>query len=101
MSGNFYIRVWQYLDLFEVQKHLLICGDPTGNCANCREVGINIQDTKSCPACKTEFKYIATRVKGSTFQAKRLKAKRPDLIAIDFSDFKDAQARSEARKFLR
>ncbi|NQT23593.1 MAG: hypothetical protein HQ579_09195 [Candidatus Omnitrophica bacterium] len=95
------MRVWQDLDLAEVKKHLLICGDPSGDCANCREVGINIQNAKSCPTGKTEFKYMATRVTGSTSQAKRLKAKRPDLIAIDFSDFKDAKTRSEAHKFLR
>ena len=95
-----YIRIWQNLDLDDVQKHLLIAGDISGDCANCKEIGLNFQTTKVCPKCKTEFKYIATRASKASREAKRLKSKRPDLIVIDFSDFKEAQSRDQARKFI-
>lgn len=94
------IRVWKDMDLEDLKSHLLIAGDPQGDCANCREVGINISDAKLCPKCGTEFKYIATRLAGGPSQAKRLKTKRPDLIAIELSDFKKAQSRNEAQRFM-
>ena len=100
MKKTAYIRVWKDLDLDDIGRHLLIAGDPMGDCANCREVGIDISNAKSCPKCNTEFKYIATRVHSSALQAKRLKAKRPDLIAIELSDFKNVQARNEAQRFM-
>lgn len=100
MPKNAYIRVWKDMDLEDIQKHLLIAGDPTGDCANCKEVGLDIREAKTCPKCNTEFKYIATRLKGGSSQAKRLKTKRPDLTAIELSDFKDATARDDARRFM-
>lgn len=100
MSKRAYIRIWQNLDLEEIQGHLLIAGDPKADCANCREIGIDVSN-KFCPKCKTEFKYIATRIQGGHVQAKRLKAKRPDLIIIELSDFKEAQARDQAREFMK
>ena len=100
MNKPVYVRVWKDLDLEDIEKHLLIAGDPTGDCANCKDVGINIRDAKSCPKCNTQFKYIATRVGSTVVQAKRLKTKRPDLIAIEFLDFKNAKARSQAHKFM-
>jgi len=99
MGKNVYIRVWKELELFDMQKHLLIVGDLMGDCSNCKEVGLDISAVKTCPKCNTEFKYIASRAQGSS-QGKRLKTRRPDLIAIEFADFKEAQTRDEARKFL-
>jgi len=95
------IRVWQEFDLDDVKEHLLIAGDPTGDCAGCREVGIRIQDAKTCPNCRTEFKYIATRLQNNPSQARKLKNKRPDLIAIDLSDYKAAMSRREAHRFMK
>jgi len=100
MNDSIFIRVWQEEDLGHVQKHLLIAGDPTGDCSNCKEVGINIISAKECPHCKAEFKYIATRLTNNPSQAKKLKFKRPDLIAIDLSDYKEAVARQEAHRFM-
>jgi len=101
MDGSAYVRVWQEIDLIHVQKHLLIAGDPTGDCSNCKEVGIHIAGAKVCPNCNTEFNYIATRLKNNPSQARKLKAKRSDLIAIDLSDYKEATARSNAHRFMK
>lgn len=100
MDRNAYIRVWRDMDLDDIQKHLLVAGDPTGDCANCREIGIDIVKAKACPKCGAEFKYIGTRIRDSVPQARRLKQKRPDLTVIEYSDFKNAQARNDARKIF-
>ncbi len=95
-----FIRVWQEIPLELIQKHTLIAGDPTGDCSNCRDIGLNITTTKKCPGCGIEFKYIATRLTNNPTQARRLRAKRPDLIAIDLSDYKEATARDNARNIM-
>ena len=100
MTEGKYIRIWQELELDDIRKHLLIAGDPTGDCSNCKAVGLNIAVSTSCPECKTVFKYIATRLQNNPSQARRLKKKRPDLMAIELSDFKEACARENARNFL-
>ncbi|MFH1790879.1 MAG: hypothetical protein ABH885_02710 [Candidatus Omnitrophota bacterium] len=100
MSQHVFIRVWSELDMDLIKRHTLIAGDPAGDCANCKEVGINIQVSKKCPNCGTEFKYIATRLQNNPSQARKLKAKRPDLTAIDLSDYKEAYGRSQARDLM-
>jgi predicted amidophosphoribosyltransferase len=93
-----YIRIWQTVDLDEVCGHLLVIGELSGNCANCRQVGIDIEKT-SCPNCKTEFKYIASRLQGQG-RFKKIKQKRPDLIFIDYTDFQKVKSRAKARQFF-
>jgi len=100
MNHETYIRVWQSLDLDDIKEHLLIAGDPTGDCANCKAIGIRISEAQVCPECGTPFRYIATRLANNPRQARMLKQKRGDLIAIELSDFKDATARKNARNFM-
>lgn len=100
MPKEINIRVWQVHDMELITKHLLVAGDPTGDCANCKEIGIDIATSKNCPKCKTEFKYIATRLDNNPTQAGRLKKKRPDLIAIDLGDYKEALAREKAHNIF-
>lgn len=103
--GREYLRVWQEFDVEEVEKHLLILGDLTGDCGACRELGIHYQDAKECPKCRTSFKYVASRRlethPGERFQlASRLKARRPDLVFIDYEDYKKTIGRKKARDFF-
>ncbi|MGB2705240.1 MAG: hypothetical protein WBC74_00020 [Candidatus Omnitrophota bacterium] len=93
------IRIWQEADIQSIEPHLLIAGATAGSCASCKEMGIPF-DAKNCPKCGTLFRYIGTRISNSIKEAKRLRAKRPDLILIEFQDFKDAQTRSSAHDFL-
>jgi len=99
MAKNPLIRIWQEADIKSIKPHLLIAGSTTGDCISCREVGISFE-AKNCPKCGTLFRYIGTRISNSAKEAKRLRAKRPDLILIEFQDFKSAQARSSAHGFL-
>ena len=103
--GREFLRTWQNFDLEEVEKHLMILGDLTGDCASCRELGIHYQDARECPKCKTAFKYVTSRRlethPGERFQlAFRLKEKRPDLVFIDYEDYKKTLGRKKARDFF-
>ena len=99
MSNMSLIRVWQEMDTSLIAPQLLVAGSTSGDCGSCREVGISL-DAKKCPKCNAEFKYIGTRISSSAKEAKRLRSKRPDLILVDFGDFKDVQARKKAHGFL-
>ena len=100
-----YLRTFKQFDMAEVKKSLLIAGDLTGNCASCNALGIDPYKVKTCPECKTTFRYIASRRLEShpseRFQlARRLAEKRPDLILIDLSDYQKAEGAKTARDFF-
>ncbi|MCX5687202.1 MAG: hypothetical protein NTV71_00915 [Candidatus Omnitrophica bacterium] len=90
------IRVWKEMDISDIEKHLLIAGEVTGDCSSCRELGINYSSAKSCPKCGSEFKYIATRF----YETRKIKQKRPDLIFIDFEDYKKATGKIKAKNLF-
>jgi hypothetical protein len=97
-----YIRIWHQEEPDQIAKHLLIAGDLSGDCANCRQIGIDYKTAKECPNCHAVFKYIASRspsVDGGLVH--RIKQTRPDLIFIDFSDFKKATGKDNAREFFK
>jgi len=99
MTKKAIVRVWNEIDINEIEPRLLIAGSTSADCGNCKEVGMPF-DTIRCPKCGVAFKYMGTRLAGSVSEAKRLKLKRPDLVLLDFKDFKEAKARSKARGFL-
>ncbi len=104
MSNEAYVRIWHLVNPDEVKKHLLIVGHLKGDCANCKHVGIDYKITKSCPSCKTEFRYIATRTtEGVRYQAgtvKKIRDVRSDLVFIDLEDFKYASEKDKAKRFF-
>ena len=100
-----WLRTWQQFDLEEVEKHLLILGDLTGDCGSCRELGISYQQAKACPRCKTTFKYVTSRRlethPGERFRiVARLRELQPELIFIDYEDYKRTLGRKKARDFF-
>ena len=103
---SFYVRVWQPMNVEEVTKHLLVVGDITADCANCRELGIEYAAAKSCPKCGTVFRFIASRNTGMLNRdrggtVKRIKDRRPDLTFIDFEDYKEITGKQQARDFFK
>ena len=101
-----YIRIWQACNLEEITKHLLIVGDVSADCANCRELGIEYAKEKVCPKCGTEFMFIASRNTGKLDHArggtvKRIKDRRPDLTFIDWEDYKEITGKQNARDFFK
>lgn len=94
MAGSF-IRVWQKLDIKEVQKHLLLIDDLYGSCANCKQIGLNFLKNSVCPNCDVKFQYLATRLKSPAESAKILKRIEQDGLSftlIDRDDFDRAAA---------
>ncbi len=101
-----YIRIWQSCVIEEITKHLLIVGDVTADCQNCRELGINYAQTRDCPKCGTTFRFIASRKTGKLDVArggtvKRIKDRRPDLTFIDYEDYKEITGKQSARDFFK
>ena len=99
-----HIRVWQPIDIREAEKHLLIAGDTIGDCASCRCLGISYE-ALSCPQCKTPFQYVTSRRAenhpGEAFRiVQRLKEKRPDLVFIDYADYKHLSGKLKGKDLL-
>lgn len=84
------------MDIDDIGKHLLIAGESTGDCSNCRELGINYSTATICPKCNNYFKYIASR----TREIKKIKARRPDLVFIDLEDYKKATGKIKAKNLF-
>ena len=103
--GREFLRTYREYDIQEVEKHLLIMGDLSGDCASCRELGIDSYSAKVCPKCGTPFKYLTSRRLevhvGERFHlVRRMQEKRPDLIFIDFTDYTKTLGQKKARDFF-
>lgn len=100
-----WIRTWAEKDLSEIERHLLIIGDVRGDCASCKELGLDYKTVKSCPNCHTPFSYVTCRRfethPGERFQiVRRLNEVRNDLVWIDYEDYKKLTGRQRAREFF-
>ena len=97
-----FIRTVKEFDLDDISHHLLLVGDLSGDCFNCKEMGLDYANVISCPKCKTDFRYIASR-RTANFDIKSavsLHKKRTDLIYIEFNDLKKHQNREKARNLF-
>jgi hypothetical protein len=99
---NVLIRQVKEFNLDEVCSHLLVVGDLTGDCFNCKELGLNYLNIKTCPKCKTEFRYITSRRSpdSSLRNLASLYRKRTDLTCVEFSDIKEHKNRQNAKGFF-
>jgi len=92
MSKEF-IRVWRQEDSREIFSHTLIVGESFSDCANCKEIGLDLEKHKACPQCGTRFKFVTSRYaaggSGERFRwIGRIMQKQPGLVFIDYEDFK-------------
>ena len=94
-----FLRTWKEFDLKDVEKHLIVVGELSSDCFSCRKVGIDYHTAK-CPNCATIFKYMGFRRKLRMSFLQKIKEELPQLILIDFDDFKKALGTKEARKLL-
>lgn len=93
------LRVWEELSLEEIEKHLIVLGELSGECFSCHQIGLDIKE-KRCPNCGVEFKYIGFRKKVTGEQISYFKKTFPHRIIIEFEDFKKNIGRKRARTFL-
>ena len=99
---NVAIRTIKEFNLDDVSKHLLVVGDLTGDCFNCKELGLDYLKINICPNCKADFRYITSRKSGNTGLKPlfNLHRKRSDLVCIEFGDLKQHKDREKAKDFL-
>ena len=100
-----YLRIYKAFEIAEVQQHLLIMGDLSGDCANCRALGINPYEAEKCPECGAEFKYVTSRRlethPSERFQlVRRVFGKRPHWLFIDYTDYTKTLGQKKARDFF-
>lgn len=89
------------MDFNFVKSHLLVYGALAGNCAFCKAMDIKL-DARQCPQCKAEFHYIAFQnVKDHMPKMLRLTDERPDLVFVDYDDFKKIEGARKAENFFK
>lgn len=100
MSQRF-VRIYKKLDIHELTRHLLIYGDLSAQCANCRAMDLK-PEVPSCPKCHTEFQYIAFRnVRNHLPKLQKVSGERPEVLFVDYDDYKRNLGELKAREFLR
>ncbi len=100
MSQRF-LRIYKALDIQEIREHLLIGGDLFGQCAHCQTIGLKLE-VHQCPQCHKEFKYIAFKnIKDHLPKLHRLFSERPEIVIVDYEDFKRLSGALRAEEFLK
>jgi hypothetical protein len=96
-----FIRIYQSLDIKEIQQHVLIHGDLASSCGCCNALDLRL-DMDQCPHCGAVFKYVAFRnVKNHLPKLKQLRDQRPSVIIIDFEDYQRLLGVSKAQDFFK
>lgn len=95
------IRIYKSKDVTEISKHLLVYGDLSATCENCKAIDLKLND-HACPECKTEFKFISFRnVKSHLPKINKVMSERPSLEIIDYDDYKKCLGAIKAENFLK
>lgn len=100
MSERF-LRIYKKMDFNFVKSHLLLYGALSGSCASCKTIDVKL-DARQCPQCKAEFHYIAFQnVKDHMPKMLRFGDERPDVVFVDYDDFKKMEGALKAENFLK
>ena len=95
------IRVYKNFDIYQIKSHLIIWGDVSASCAHCNSLGLKFETTQ-CPDCRADFKYATFRnIKDHFPKITKLIHERPDLILVDYEDFKRLSGALKAEEFLK
>jgi hypothetical protein len=91
-----YIRQWNQFSIDDVKNHILLIDDLYGTCGKCRQLGLSYLKDKICPGCKTEFRYLATKMQTPAELAKllnRIQSENLSFTVIDRTDYDKAIAK--------
>jgi hypothetical protein len=93
-----YMRVWNEVDLNDIEEHIIIVDDKNGHCPGCKKIGIELNNLKICPSCGREFKYVTSKdAQGGKFDiVMRTRKKLPDLVFVDYGDYEPEIGRKKA-----
>lgn len=95
-----YLRVYKKFYIDEVKAHLMTYGMISGMCVNCQDLDAKLDHTK-CLQCGHEFKYIAFQnVKDHMPKILRIASERPNIIFVDYDDFKKIEGEEKAKGIL-
>ena len=99
MSERF-LRIYKKFYLDEVKAHLMTYGALSGVCANCKNMDVKLEMTQ-CPQCNSQFKYIAFQnIKEHIPKLLKISQERPQIIFVDYDDFKRLEGEEKARGIL-
>jgi hypothetical protein len=99
MSTRF-IRIYKKFFLDEIKTHLMTYGALSGTCAACKRMDLKI-DIPQCPECGTEFKFIAFQnIRDHMPKMLRISHERPQIIFVDYDDFKRIEGEEKAKGIL-
>ena len=100
MSERF-IRIYKKYYFDEIKCHLLTYGALSGTCANCKHMDLKL-DAVQCPQCHAEFKFIAFQsVRDHLPKMLKISHERPQVVFVDYDDFKRTEAQEKAKDILR
>ena len=100
MNSERYLRIYKKFYFDEVKAHTLLYGALSGSCSNCKDIDIKL-DATACPNCKNPFKYIAfMNIKDHLPKMQRIATEKPDIVFIDYDDFKKIEGELKARDIL-
>ncbi len=105
MEKRDWLRVWKQYPIEEIKKALIIMGDLSADCYACKEVGLSYDADKTCPNCGVTFQYVTSRQAAGNAPTRyrdvhRITSRRPDLIFVDYDDFKKLTGKSQAYELL-
>lgn len=98
-SSEKYVRVWKKFNADNARKQILYIDDIYGTCGNCKHLGLNFVKDKTCPSCKTTFRYLITVSKKPEDIGKilaRIEKENLSLELLERDDFEKSDARSKA-----
>ena len=99
--GEKFIRIYKKLDVLTIKPHLMVYGDLSASCANCDKIDLKLE-MSHCPGCQTEFKYISFRnIKVHIPKIYKILHERPNLMIVDYDDYKRNIGISKAEEFLK
>ena len=96
-----FIRVYQNLDVHKIKPHILIYGDLGGACGHCNAIDIKLESPR-CPSCQNDFKFVTFRnIKTHIPKVVRLLEQNPQMIIVDFEDYKQSEGANKAKEFFK
>jgi protein-arginine kinase activator protein McsA len=97
-----YMRIWQEVDIKEIQESIIIVDDMLGFCPKCKQIGINLKELSACPSCNTEFKFVTSKEakSGKNDIVMRIRKKLPDLTFVDYDDYERLTGKKKAESLF-
>jgi thiol-disulfide isomerase/thioredoxin len=100
MSSERLLRIYKKFYFDEVKSHTLLYGVLSGSCSACKEIDIKL-DALECSSCHTPFKYIAfMNPREHMPKIQRIMHERPNIVLVDYDDFKKVEGELKARDIL-